>query len=92
MPKNLWSKMNQDGYMTVTNKGMSWKILKAYQRRSKEKENPYARWLCIYRDFFNPNGEIEDVYIKDVLLTEKSYFVLDAREIAEEHNWLEFPL
>lgn len=45
-----------------------WRVLKKYQTPDKEKENPYARWLCAVRSPMTFGGwDIGDVYIKDIM-------------------------
>ncbi len=48
--------------------GWEWRVLKKYQTPNKEKENPYARWLCAVRSPSTQGGwDMGDVYIKDVV-------------------------
>ena len=45
----------------------TWYVLKKYQGPDKEAKNPYARWHCDVVTPYCPNGEIGDVYIKDIV-------------------------
>ena len=43
----------------------TWKVLKKYQSPSKERANPYARWL-VSVDSPHVNGELGDTYVNDI--------------------------
>jgi hypothetical protein len=43
-----------------------WYILKKYQIPEAEEKNPYARWHCLVKTPFVPQGEYGDVYVKDI--------------------------
>ena len=47
-------------------KGWTWYVLKKYQKPSMEIKNPYARWLCLVKSPFMPNGELGDVYVNEI--------------------------
>lgn len=43
-----------------------WFVLKKYQSPENEAKNPYARWFCKVFSPYVPEGELGDVYIKDI--------------------------
>jgi hypothetical protein len=43
-----------------------WHVLKKYQTPKKEATNSYARWFCLVKTPFVPEGEMGDVYVSDV--------------------------
>jgi len=43
-----------------------WEVYKKYQKPDKEAKNPYARWFCKVKSPFVPQGELGDVYVKDI--------------------------
>tara|TARA_R110000787_G_scaffold141493_1_gene255032 strand:- start:349 stop:594 length:246 start_codon:yes stop_codon:yes gene_type:complete len=51
-----------------TNNGnWQWKVLKKYQKPSKEKNNPYARWLCAVKSpYTHDTYDYGDVYVKEI--------------------------
>jgi hypothetical protein len=53
-----------------------WEVYKKYQKPEKEAKNPYARWFCKVKSPFVPQGELGDVYVREI----KGY----ARKIFEE--------
>jgi hypothetical protein len=44
----------------------TWKVLKKYQSPENEAKNEYARWFCMVYSPFVPDGEMGDVYVKDI--------------------------
>lgn len=44
----------------------SWLVLKKYKSPEKEDKDEYARWFCLVKSPFCPNGELGDVYIKEI--------------------------
>ena len=45
----------------------TWKVLKKYQKPSKEKENPYARWFCaVSSPYTYGSYDLGDVYVKEI--------------------------
>ena len=44
----------------------TWKVLKKYQKPSLEASNPYARWFCEVTTPMCPDGELGDVYVRDI--------------------------
>jgi len=44
----------------------TWNVLKKYQNPEKEAGNPYARWFCSVVTPMCPNGELGDVYVKEI--------------------------
>ena len=48
------------------NGAWKWEVYKKYQKSKNEEKNYYARWLCKVYSPTVPNGEIGDVYIKDI--------------------------
>ena len=43
-----------------------WHVLKKYQSPTNEAKNQYARWLCLVKTPYVPDGEMGDVYISDI--------------------------
>ena len=44
-----------------------WRVLKKYQKPSKEKDNRFARWFCgVKSPFTYGSFELGDVYISDI--------------------------
>ena len=43
-----------------------WHVLKKYQTPEKEVKNQYARWFCLVKSPFVPDGEMGDVYVRDI--------------------------
>jgi len=47
--------------------GWEWRVLKKYQTPKKERENPYARWMCAVKSPCTFGGwDYGDVYISDI--------------------------
>jgi hypothetical protein len=44
----------------------TWQVLKKYQSPEKEAQNPYARWFCNVVTPIVPEGEMGDVYVRDI--------------------------
>jgi len=40
-----------------------WRVLKKYQT---DDDKPYARWFCLVKSPFVPNGELGDVYVSEI--------------------------
>ena len=58
-PYEVWE--SADGTWT-------WKVLKKYQKPSKEAENPHARWFCaVSSPCTYGSFEMGDVYVKDII-------------------------
>lgn len=89
---NIWSKMDKFGHMMTESDDCRWEVLKAYKSRKSEKSDPYARWLCRVMTPMCPDGELGDVYVKDVFIDEYAKDVLERREMIESQDWVEFPL
>ena len=43
-----------------------WHVLKKYQNPEREAKNPYARWFCLVKTPYVPNGEMGDVYVSEI--------------------------
>lgn len=43
-----------------------WEVYRKYQKPEGETKNPFARWFCKVKSPFTPQGELGDVYIKDI--------------------------
>ena len=43
-----------------------WHVLRKYQNPENEAKNPYARWHCLVKSPFTPEGELGDVYVKTI--------------------------
>jgi hypothetical protein len=87
MARNLWAKTRpiSNPYATVTVGDWTYSILKAYSRRSKEKLDKYARWLClVVTPFTGSGGDIGDTYITSVPMTPELHRILEDRETLEE--------
>jgi len=56
-PLEIWS--TPDGSWT-------WEVLKKYQKPENEDKNPYARWFCNVKSPYTPDGELGDVYVKEI--------------------------
>lgn len=69
MNKNTCGKMRpQDKPYEVWRRGdWEWRVLKKYQTPEKEAANPYARWFCLVISPYCPNGEMGDVYVRDIV-------------------------
>jgi hypothetical protein len=46
--------------------GWEWHVLKKYQAEEGEKSNQYARWFCLVKSPFVPEGEMGDVYVSEI--------------------------
>ena len=46
--------------------GWTWEVLKKYQREDLEAKNEYARWFCNVISPYCPDGEMGDVYVRDI--------------------------
>lgn len=44
----------------------TWNVLKKYQTPEKEATNPYARWFCNVVTPIVPEGEMGDVYVREI--------------------------
>ena len=45
----------------------TWKVLKKYQKPSKEEENPYARWFCaVSSPYTYGSYDLGDVYVTEI--------------------------
>jgi hypothetical protein len=56
-PYEVWKSV--DGSWT-------WNVLKKYQSPEKEAANEYARWFCFVTSPFSPDGDLGDVYVKEI--------------------------
>jgi hypothetical protein len=83
---NLWAKMvkKENAYLVIDGGGMTWYVLKAYQRRTQEKNNPFARWFCYVKSEFS---ESSDVYVRDIPCDCLTRVALETRE--KEENRLD---
>ena len=68
MSKNTCAKCRKPGdpYEVWSNGSWKWEVLKKYQSPEKEESNPYARWFCNVITPIMPDGEMGDVYIRDI--------------------------
>jgi len=66
--KNLCGKTrNKNNPYEVWQAGnWTWNVLKKYQKPSLESKNVYARWFCNVVTPYCPNGELGDVYVKEI--------------------------
>ena len=44
----------------------TWEVYRKYQKPEKEAKNPYARWFCRVKSPFVPQGELGDVYVREI--------------------------
>lgn len=45
----------------------TWLVLKKYQTPTKEAQNPFARWFCKVVTPYAPEGDLGDVYVRDIM-------------------------
>lgn len=66
MPKNPCNKTRpiDNPYETWEHQGWVWHVLKKYQI---DDNKPFARWFCLVKSPFVPEGELGDVYVADIL-------------------------
>ena len=84
--KNLWAKTRpiSNPYATVSYNGWTWRILKAYQSRSRERTNRFARYYCAVSSPFTYEGyDIGDVYISGIPMTADLVAALEERATKE---------
>ena len=43
-----------------------WEVYRKYQKPENEAKNPYARWFCKVKSPSVPDGELGDVYVRDI--------------------------
>ena len=61
-PYEIWTCESPDGVW-------EWRVLKKWQKPSKEAENPYARWFCaVMSPHTYGSWEYGDTYVRDVKL------------------------
>lgn len=56
----------ENAYEVWTNGSWTWYCLKKYQSPEGEAKNPFARWFCDVVTPICPEGELGDVYVKDI--------------------------
>jgi len=44
----------------------TWEVYRKYQKPELEDRNPFARWFCLVKSPFVPEGELGDVYVRDI--------------------------
>jgi len=68
MAKNLCGKTvkEADAYEVWEGNGWVYKVLKKYLSDEAEAKNPYSRYFCKVYSPFVPDGELGDVYVKDI--------------------------
>ncbi|MGD9381077.1 MAG: hypothetical protein PVI03_01395 [Candidatus Thorarchaeota archaeon] len=59
-----------------------WEVYKKYQKPDKEAKNPYARWFCKVKSPFVPQGELGDVYVREI--KQHARMVFKEKEIAKK--------
>lgn len=52
-----------DPYEIWTGNGWEWHVLKKWQI---DDAKPYARWFCLVKSPFVPDGEMGDVYVSEI--------------------------
>lgn len=55
--------------------GWEWRVLKKWQSPDKEASNEFARWFCHVSSPMLPQGEMGDVYVKEILVTARAFKV-----------------
>jgi len=55
-PYEIWRSTNR----------WEWRVLKKWKSPEAEAKDPYARWFCFVTSPMCPEGEMGDVYVKDV--------------------------
>ena len=83
---NLWARRRpiDNAYATVKQGDWEWRILKAYQTRSKERSNQYARVFCAVRSPLTyGTWEYGDVYLGDIPMTKELMATFRKREEEE---------
>jgi len=68
--KNTMAKTRpvSDPYEIWSMIGWTWKVLKKWQA---DDNKPFARWFCHVTSPFCPEGELGDVYVKDIVSVAK---------------------
>lgn len=63
--KNLCAKTRKvsEPYEVWEADGWKWQVLKKWQA---DDDKPFARWFCHVTSPFVPDGELGDVYVKDI--------------------------
>ncbi len=63
--KNLCAKTvkPENAYEVWAEGGWTWLVLKKWQA---DDDKPYARWFCLVKSPFVPNGEMGDVYVSEI--------------------------
>ena len=56
-------KVNDPYEVWVNSSGWEWSVLKKWQA---DDDKPYARWFCLVKSPFVPDGEMGDVYVQDI--------------------------
>jgi hypothetical protein len=56
----------ENAYEVWQANGWEWRVLKKYQAPEKEAANPYARWFCLVTSPLCPDGEMGDVYVREI--------------------------
>lgn len=84
--KNIWNKTRplNDPYVEWTDGLWTYRVLKAYQSRIKEKDNEYARlFMAISSPHTYNQWELGDTYIKDLPYSNLLQVAFKKREDAE---------
>ena len=50
----------------MLDRSWKWEVYKKYQSEKNEAKNPFARWFCKVFSPIVPDGELGDVYVKDI--------------------------
>ena len=67
MPNTQGKTVTRDKAYEVWQSGdWTWYVLKKYQSPEKEATNPYARWFCDVVTPICPDGEMGDVYVREI--------------------------
>lgn len=66
--KNLCGKTvtRENAYEVWQHGDWTWYVLKKYQSPEAEAKNEYARWFCDVVTPMVPDGEMGDVYVKEI--------------------------
>ena len=67
MPNTQGKTVTRDRAYEVWRAGnWTWYVLKKYQSPENEAKNPYARWFCDVVTPICPDGEMGDVYVREI--------------------------
>lgn len=67
-PSNPWSKTAKvsDPHIQLSSSGWSWSVLRLYKSPASSLRDPFSRAFCSVTSPICPDGELGDVYVKDI--------------------------